>query len=146
MYKIDLSINQFRFNVSIALFYETYNFFKSRLNEKISSKIFNENIIKLMKLMIPFAPHIAHECLALHGCKDINEWPKIEKNRLEEIKIAIQINGKTKDVLTIKKDLDEKDVNKIVLNVSKASKNIKNSKILKTIYVKNRIINYIIKS
>ena len=45
-----------------------------------------------------------------------------------------------------KKDLDEKDVNKIALNVSKASKNIKNSKILKTIYVKNRIINYIIKS
>ena len=110
------------------------------------AKIFNENIIKLMKLMIPFAPHIAHECLTLHGCKDINEWPKIEKNSLEEIKIAVQINGKTKDVLKIKKDLDEKDVNKIVLNVSKANKKIKNSRILKTIYVKNRIINYIIKS
>ncbi len=146
VYKIDLSINQFRFNVSIALFYETYNFFKSHLNEKISSKILSENIIKLMKLMIPFAPHIAHECLTLHDCKDINEWPKIEKNRLEEIKIAIQINGKTKDVLSIKKDLEENDVNKIVLNVSKANKNIKNSRILKTIYVKNRIINYIIKS
>ena len=99
-----------------------------------------------MKLMIPFAPHIAHECLTLHDCKDVNEWPKIEKNRLEEIKIAIQINGKTKDVLSIKKDLEENDVNKIVLNVSKANKNIKNSRILKTIYVKNRIINYIIKS
>ncbi len=146
VYKIDLSINQFRFNVSIALFYETYNFFKSHLNEKISSKILSESIIKLMKLMIPFAPHIAHECLTLHDCKDINEWPKIEKNRLEEIKIAIQINGKTKDVLSIKKDLEENDVNKIVLNVSKANKNIKNSRILKTIYVKNRIINYIIKS
>ena len=146
VYKIDLSINQFRFNVSIALFYETYNFFKSHLNEKISSKILSESIIKLMKLMIPFAPHIAHECLTLHDCKDINEWPKIEKNRFEEIKIAIQINGKTKDVLSIKKDLEENDVNKIVLNVSKANKNIKNSRILKTIYVKNRIINYIIKS
>ncbi len=146
VYKIDLSINQFRFNVSIALFYETYNFFKSHLNEKISSKILSESIIKLMKLMIPFAPHIAHECLTLHDCKDINEWPKIEKKRLEEIKIAIQINGKTKDVLSIKKDLEENDVNKIVLNVSKANKNIKNSRILKTIYVKNRIINYIIKS
>ena len=146
VYKIDLSINQFRFNVSIALFYETYNFFKSHLNEKISSKILSESIIKLMKLMIPFAPHIAHECLTLHDCKDVNEWPKIEKNRLEEIKIAIQINGKTKDVLSIKKDLEENDVNKIVLNVSKANKNIKNSRILKTIYVKNRIINYIIKS
>ena len=71
---------------------------------------------------------------------------KLKKKRLEEIKIAIQINGKTKDVLSIKKDLEENDVNKIVLNVSKANKNIKNSRILKTIYVKNRIINYIIKS
>ncbi len=144
--RIDLSINQFRFNVSIALFYETYNFFKTNLTKKISSKIFVVSIIKLMKLMIPFAPHLAHECLNLHACKDINVWPKIEKNALEEIKIAIQINGKTKDVLSVKKDLEENDVNKIVLNVSKANKNIKNSKILKTIYVKNRILNYIIKN
>jgi leucyl-tRNA synthetase len=45
----------------------------------------------------------------------------------------------------VKKNLDESDVNKIVLSNSKANKSINNSKILKTIYVKNRIINYIIK-
>ena len=145
VYKIDQSINQFRFNVSIALFYETFNFFKSNVTKKISSKIFKESIIKFVKLMIPFTPHLAHECLIIHECKDINEWPKIKKGSQEQIKIAVQINGKTRDVLSVKKNLDESDVNKIVLSNSKANKSIKNSKILKTIYVKNRIINYIIK-
>ena len=81
------------------------------------------------------------------NCKDFNSWPNIDReNIVDEISVAVQVNGKTKDVLSIKKDLEENDVNKIVLNVSKANKIIKNSRILKTIYVKNRIINYIIKS
>ena len=102
--------------------------------------------MKFIKLMIPFVPHLAHECLSIHDCKDADLWPKIEKNNFEEIKLGIQINGKTKDVLTIKKNLNESDVNKIVLTKSKTKKIIKNIKIIKTIYVKNRILNYIIKN
>jgi len=145
-YKIDQSINQFRFNVSIALFYQIYNFIKLNLNKQISKKSLEKGIIIFMKLMIPFVPHLANECLNLHNCKDVETWPHVETNNQEDVKIGIQINGKTKDVLTIKKDLEENDVNKIVLNKSKTSKIIKNSKILKIIYVKNRILNYIIKN
>ena len=143
--KIDLSISQFRFNVSIALFYETYNYFKSNLDNKVSNEILKNYIEKFLKLLIPFVPHFAHECLSFHNCKDTEKWPDIEKNTLEEIKVAIQINGKTKDVLLVKKNLEEKDINSIVINKSKVGKNLKNSKILKTIYVKNRILNYILK-
>ena len=32
-----------------------------------------------MKLMIPFVPHLAYECLELHKSKEINKWPKINK-------------------------------------------------------------------
>jgi leucyl-tRNA synthetase len=145
VYKIDQSINQFRFNVSIALFYETYNYIKTNIKQKISNKVLNECIIKFIKLMIPFIPHLAHECLTFHNCRDVDVWPKIEKNTLEEVKIAIQINGKTKDVISIKKDLGEEEVKNIVLSESKVNTNIRNYKILKIIYVKNRIINYIIK-
>ena len=145
VFKIDQSINQFRFNVSIALFYETFNFIKSNLNSGISAKTLQHSIIKFIKLMIPFTPHLAHECLTLHKCKDLEEWPKIEKNTLETIKIAIQINGKTKDVLSFEKNLEENVVNKIALTKSKAITILKNSKIERTIYVKNKIINYIIK-
>ena len=145
MYKIDQSINYFRFNVAIALFYETYNFFKSHLNKNISNKVFIECIVNFIKLMIPFAPHIAHECLELHNCEDVDVWPKIKNNIINEVKIAIQINGKTRDVMTAKKDMEEKNIKNIVEKESKAFKFIENKKILKIIFVKNRIINYIIK-
>ena len=66
----------------------------------------------------------------------INNWPNIEK-KLEENKIAIQINGKTRDIITIKKDLVEKDVNKIIIVRNQKQKNIlTDKKIIKTIFVK----------
>ena len=95
--------------------------------------------------MIPFAPHLAHECLNLLKCKSINEWPRIEKSFLEEISFAIQINGKTRDIIKIKKDSKEETIKKIVLSGSKAKKYLEDKKIIKTIFVNNKIINYIIK-
>jgi len=58
----------------------------------------------------------------------------------------VQVNGKTKDILLVKKDSSELEIKDIVEKNSKANKFIKNSKISKTIFVKNRIINYIIKN
>ncbi len=145
-YKIDQSIHQFRFNVSIALFYETYNFFKSSFNKKITNKVLKESIIKILKLMIPFTPHLAYECLELHECKNVEEWPKIEKNELVETKLAVQINGKTRDILSVKKDLSEQEIQNIVIKNAKTNKFIVNKKISKVIHVKNRIINFIIKN
>ena len=145
--KIDNSIENFRFNVSIAQFYEIYNFFKEYLNSDVSNELLEKNIIKIMKLMIPFTPHLAFECLELFNCKTVNIWPKVDsKNIINEVKLAVQINGKTRDILTIKKDLIEKEIFEIVLNNSKAKKYIENKKISKTIFVKNKIINYIVAS
>jgi leucyl-tRNA synthetase len=142
--KIDTSIKKFRFNVSIAYFYEIQRYFRDNLENEISKKTLKECIIKIMKLLIPFTPHLAHECLELMGSQNKDDWPKIEKNIFEEIKLAIQINGKTRDIITTKKDLNEKEINEIILNVSKAKKYIINKKIAKTHFVKNKIINYII--
>ena len=63
--KIDSSINEFKFNVCIAQFYEIYNLLKSFIEKKVDNKILKENIIKIMKLMIPFVPHLAYECLEI---------------------------------------------------------------------------------
>ena len=99
----------------------------------------------MMKLMIPFTPHLAHECLEFLNCKDFNDWPNIDrKNILDEISLAVQINGKTKDVINIKKDMDEKSINKIIYQSSKAKKHLDQKKVVKTIFVKNRIINFIV--
>ena len=101
--------------------------------------------MKIMKLMIPFVPHLAHECLEFLGCKSINKWPNIEKNIQEEIKLAVQINGKTRDIINVNKDLVEKEIKEIILKSSKAKKYIENKKIDKTIFIKNKIVNYIVK-
>ena len=142
--KVDSSINNFRFNVSIANFYEIYKFIKDNFDTEISNKVFKKNMIKIMKLMIPFTPHLAYECLELLNCNTENNWPELSKNILDEIKIAVQINGKTRDIITIKKDLNEKEIKERILKVSKARKYVENVKIIKTIFVKNKIINYII--
>ena len=143
--KINKSIEDFKFNVSIAHFYEVYNLFNKFIDDDISNKCLKDNLIKVMKLMIPFTPHIAYECLELLKCKDINSWPDIETNLIEEIKFAIQINGKTRDVINIRKNAEKEQIYQLILNSSKAKKFIENKKILKTIFVKNKIINYIIK-
>tara|TARA_B100001564_G_scaffold105483_1_gene87285 strand:- start:3099 stop:5615 length:2517 start_codon:yes stop_codon:yes gene_type:complete len=146
VFKIDQSIKLFRFNVSIAIFYETYNFFKNHINKKVSNSVLKDNLIKIIKLMIPFTPHLAHESLSFFNCKDIDNWPKIHAETDEEIKIAIQINGKTRDILNVKKDLKENEINNLVEKNSKAKKFLQQGKVAKTIYVKNRIINYIMKN
>jgi len=143
--KIDNSIQNFRFNVSIANFYELYKYFKENLNSKISNRLLIENLTKIMKLLIPFAPHLANECLELLNCKSTNIWPEIDQeNILDEVKLAVQINGKTRDIISIKKNLGEKEIKQIIIDQSKAKKYIYDQKIIKTIFVKNKIVNYII--
>jgi leucyl-tRNA synthetase len=100
-----------------------------------------------MKVLIPFIPHLAYECLEQHGETETDKWPEIKNSIVlnEKIKIAIQINGKTREIIEIEKDLDEISA----INESKKNKkvndNLMNKKIIKTIFVKNRIINYLIK-
>ena len=100
LYKIDQSIIDFRFNVCIAL-YEIYNNFKASINLRISNKSIKNNFIKLLLTLNPFTPHISNECLETQGYTDQLIWPKIKKDFDQNVKIVIQINGKTRDVLEL---------------------------------------------
>ena len=141
--KIDIAINNFRFNVAIAQFYELYNYFRDKLDSKLSNKVLKESVIKFMKLMIPFTPHLAYECLELLKCDTFNKWPDVNKNLQLEVKFAVQINGKTRDIIAIKKDTLENEINDIIKDNFKIKKYFENQKVIKTIFVKNKIINYI---
>ena len=141
--KIDIAINNFRFNVAIAHFYELYNYFRDKIDSKIGNKVLKESVIKFMKLMIPFTPHLAYECLELLKCDTFNKWPDVNKNLQLEIKFAIQINGKTRDIIAIEKDTLENEINDIIKDNFKIKKYFENQKVIKTIFVKNKIINYI---
>ena len=146
--KIDKAINNFQLNVAIALFYETYKFLNDSLKKQVDVKTLRLILMKIMKLMIPFTPHLAFECLSNLKCEQINIWPQINKKVLENVKInmVVQVNGKTRDVIEVDKDLNEENLNNLIRQHSKANKYIIEKEIVKTIYIKNKIINYIIKN
>ena len=109
-----------RFNVSIALFHQTFNIFKNKLDKNIKNNIFKDEFVKFMKVLVPFTPHLAHECLNLLKCKTMEKWPKIKKDTIENIKMAVQINGKTRDIIDVKKNMSEKEIKEFILKNSKA--------------------------
>ena len=93
-----------------------------------------------MKLMIPFTPHLAHECLELMKCKTKKDWPKIDEKKLVlDIKIAVQINGKTRDILSIKKDLNQNEIYENILKTLTQENTLKIKK-LKNYFCQNKIV------
>ena len=97
---------------------------------------------------MPVTPHLINECLhKIHS--DINfKWPKVEKEFIQSDKsnIVVQINGKKRALLEINRGTEEKDIIKTINKNKFLEKYIKDKKLLKTIYVKDKIINLIIGS
>ncbi len=145
--KITNSINNFNLNVVVANVYEIFNLFSDHLNKEISNKCIKQNLTNLMKILIPFTPHIAYECLDVLGIKETKSWPKINTKLIqkEKIKMAIQINGKTRDVIEVEKGVNQKLVEKLCYNNTKIKEKVSKNSISKVIFVKDRIINFIIK-
>ena len=133
--------------MAVANVYEIFNLFNSSINKEIRNECLRKNFINLMKVLIPFTPHLAHECLEEMNEKDMSTWPKIDKKSIakQKIKVAVQINGRTKDVVQVEKDLTENEFIKEIKKFDKLSNLLKNKEINKIIYVKNKIINFLIK-
>jgi leucyl-tRNA synthetase len=145
--KITNLINNFHLNVVVANVYSVYSFFILSVEEDISNECIKEKFSEFLKVLIPFVPHLAYECLEQIGAKEIDKWPEISDKLIltDRIKIAIQINGKTKEVIEVKKDLNEDSAIKESKKRKKIIDNLIDKEIVKIIFVKNRIINYLIK-
>ena len=145
--KISKNMENFSYNVIIANFHEAYNFFNNTINKDIDNKILKESYIKVLLLMHPFIPHFASECLEELDSKSTVSWPKYEERYLEknEVEIVIQINGKKKSSIMLQKDTLEELILERVIKNEKVIKNLDSKLISKHIYIKNRLINLILK-
>ena len=90
-------------------------------------------------------PHFTSECL-----KSIDQngtsWPTISKGDLieDEINFVVQINGKKRAILKVKRDIIEKEILKIIKLNQEIEKFSKGQEFKKIIFVPNRLINIII--
>ena len=144
--KITDNLENFRYNVIIANFYEMFNFMNKEIQKPISKKTLLENYSKILKLLMPFIPHFSSQCLDEIKYDDKYTWPSVQKEYLkqEKINLVIQINGKKKELLNIDIDLDQEKVEQLLISNEKIKKILENKKIMKKIYVPNKIFNFII--
>ncbi len=145
------NIENFSYNKIVANFHETYSALNKIISTKIDKKSWIENYRDILITMIPVIPHFSFECLENLKIEEIEKnlyWPKINKNVLveNEINFVIQINGKTRGLLKVKKDVSEKELLTKIKETEKISHYIKDKKIKKTIFIENRLINIIIEN
>ena len=96
---------------------------------------------------MPIVPHLANECFFDLNSSTQVIWPKFNEDFLKDdyVKIVVQINGKKKGILEVKSNIDQEELTKSVKNDAFLSKNFDSVLIIKTIYVKNKLINFVIK-
>ena len=117
---------------------------KSILKDDLSKAI-----EKLTIIIHPFIPHISEEIWQKMGNKELcisAKWPETQQYFQEDvIRMPIQINGKTRSLIDVVSNEDKEITMKKVMLDPKIIKNVANKKILKTIFVPNKIINMVVK-
>ena len=144
--KVTNNLEKFHYNGIVANLYETYNFMIKVTNQPLDQKDLLINYKKILYLMMPLVPHFASECLEDLKITSKVEWPIADKKILmsKKIDMVIQINGKKRSIINCKKEISEDSLIKLIKNDKKIDKFIKNKKIVRNIFIKNRLINLII--
>ena len=146
--QISDNIEAFQFNKSVAKIYEFVNILTDIVSKnQLSKNNFEWSLKKLSIILQPFVPHISEEIWSSLGNNSlcINEkWVREDVKKKPKLKIAIQINGKTKEIMEIDDSLKKEDVLVIIKNNDKIKKVIVGKKILREIYVPGKIVNLVI--
>jgi len=144
---------RFAFNTAIAAIMELLNFIPDEYKNKDASDAqkycLDEAIMFVLKMLSPISPHI---CEHLWGNFYLDEssietwWPKFDENLLEveEFELIIQVNGKVRGKINIDKNIEQEEIESTALNVENVKSHIGSSKIKKAIYIKERLINFVI--
>lgn len=137
--KVSTDIENMKFNTAISQLMIYFNEI-SKTKSKDDFEIF-------LKLLHPFAPHITDHLWQKSGKSGflLNEsWPASDDSLIKEkmIEIAIQVNGKLRGKIKVSHNDDER---KVIEMAKKEVEKYLTDEIIKTVYVKNKIINFVIK-
>jgi len=139
--KVSEDIETMKFNTAIAQL-------MILLNEIEKSRLTLNDYLAILKLVNPFCPHVTEELNSLYAKNELvhSAWPIYDPQKLltDECLYIVQINGKLKERIGLKRDLSDDDVEKLVLSDNRIIKILDNQKIKKIIVVKNRLVNIVI--
>ena len=145
--KVTEDIDGLKMNTAIAAL-------MTLVNELASNGCTRGDLRYLILLLNPFAPHITEELWENLGfaaqtgkmcCQA--QWPEFDESKTvaSTVDMAVQVNGKLKGTVTMPADSAEADVVQAALAVEKVAKAVEGMQVVKTILVKNRLVNLIVK-
>ena len=145
--QVNLNLEKFRYNVLIANFHEIYNFLNKTLSKEDWGSNFIDNYLKILKVMTPVIPHFTNECIGNLISEKKLKWPKIDKKYLniEKYTIVVQINGKKRGLIETEHQLEQIELLKNIKNKTDINKFFIGKEIGKVIFIKNKLINIILK-
>lgn len=141
--KVTEDIENFSYNTSVAAFMIC-------VNELSGLKCNKRQVLSdLVKLIAPFAPHIAEELWQALGNQTTvcdAEWPKFNEEYLKEdsITYSISFNGKTRFTMDFAADATQQEIQDAVLANEKAQSYIEGKPIRKVIVVPRKIVNIVL--
>ena len=145
--KVTSDIDELKMNTAIAALMALVNAF-------YANGLTKGDLSMLMLMLSPFAPHMVEEMWELTGFAAKKgkmamqmSWPAYDEAKTIDanVEMAVQVNGKLKGTINVPVDSDEQTVMEAVKAVEKVQKAIDGMDIVKTILVKNKLINLIVK-
>ena len=145
--KVTTDIDDLKMNTAIAAL-------MAMVNEFYSSGLTRGDLRQLMLMLSPFAPHMVEEMWELTGYAAKTgkmamqmPWPTWDESKTVDshVEMAVQVNGKLKGTVTVAMDSDEETVKAAALALDKVQKATGDMTVVKTILVKNKLINLIVK-
>ena len=142
--KVTQDIEAFSYNTSVAAFMIC-------VNELSQLKCRNRAMLDiLVRLMAPFAPHIAEELWHLLGHEATvcdAPWPEYDEKYLVEttVQMTVSFNGKARFQMQFAADADNKTVEEAVLADDRSKKYIGDKHVVKVIVVPKKIVNIVVK-
>ena len=145
--KVGEDIDTLKMNTAIAQL-------MTMVNEFYANGCTKGDLEYLCMLLSPFAPHIAEEMweqlgfAAKHGKMAMQmPWPQFDEAKTvdAEREMAVQVNGKLRSTIIVPADADEEHIIAAACADEKIQRQLQGMQIVKTIVVKNKIINLILK-
>jgi leucyl-tRNA synthetase len=112
--------------------------------------IARESIEALVRMLVPFAPHIAEEMWEAYGHQQslaFSEWPNFsdELAREEAIEIAVQVNGKLRGRVFVSPEAGEEEIKTAAFGEEKVQAYTDGKEIVKVVVIPRRLVNIVVK-
>ena len=153
--QVTKALEQLRFNSAVAFIYTLVNQMEGALRDAAdgaattaSKAALREGAEILVRIVAPMMPHLAEESWAILGHRSLiaeEPWPKADPALLVEdtVTIAVQVNGKRRDELTIARDAAKEDIEAAALKLDNVVRAIGGRKIKKVVVVPRRVVNVV---